>query len=1060
MFSLFFIRRPIVACVIAILIVLGGVVSYRGLPVAQFPDLAPPVVNVTASFPGASAQVVANTVAAVIEEEVNGVDGMIYFESRSGSDGSYSLDVTFEVGTDPDLAAVLVQNRVNAALSRLPPEAQRQGVTTVKKSTSIVAVVTLEPKDEQFAQVFDDLFLANFMAINFVDRVNRIPGIGDSALFPAKNYAMRFWFDPERLSQRDLTVVDAINALQAQNVQVAAGSIGQPPVPEGQAFTYTINTLGRLESVEEFEQIILRSEDGRIVRMRDVGRVELGAQNYDTQGRLGALPAAVLMTYLAPGGNSVATATALRELVEEFRTELPVGVDATIIYDTSEFVQSAIEEVQRTLIEAFVLVLIVVLIFLGSIRSALIPLIAIPVSIIGTFLFMNLFGFGLNMPTLFGLVLAIGIVVDDSIVVVENVDRVIAEEKLKRRQATAKAMTEVIGAIFGCTLVLVSVFGPAAMLPGISGELYRQFAVTIAASTALSMIVALTLAPAMAGLIMAEHREGKKDNIFKRTFDRGFNAFAAGYARMIRFLVHPGAIWVPMAAFALAIVGIFWSFGRVPTGFVPPEDKGAVFIEFWLPDAASQERVYAVLNKANPIIEGIDGVARVAGLNGFSIINGAGTNFGLLVCTLEDWSERVPKGRDIDTILADIRRQLAVVDEGIVIAFGLPPVDGLGTGTGFELRVQDRRSVGREALAAGTMALMVGGAQNPGVTGVSSAFREGVPQLFADVDREKAMRLGVPLQSVFSTLAASLGPFYVNDFNLFDRSWRVFVQAEGDFRNEINDIGRLQVRNINGQMLPLSTVTDVRSDFGPNQVLRYNMFTAAAVSGQPAPGQSSGQGIATMAQIADEALPPGISYEWTTMAFQERQVEGQIVVVFLLSLLVVYLILAGLYENWFTPLAVILSIPLAVLGAMLGLSWRGMENNIFAQVGLVLLVGLGAKNAILIVVFAREKRIAGMSITDSAVEAAQQRIRPILMTALAFIVGVLPLVIATGAGATSRQLIGTTVFFGMIANTFLGLIFTPILWVIIQWINEKILGAPKPEEPLVPVSSPGPIPSA
>ncbi len=1060
MFSLFFIRRPIVACVIAIVIVMAGFVSYRELPVAQFPELAPPVVNVSTSFPGASAQVVADTVAAVIEEEVNGVDNMIYFESQSSSDGSYSLDVTFKVGSDPDMSTVLVQNRVNAALSRLPQEVQRQGVTTKKVSTSIVGVITLSPKDDEAAKTFDDLFLANFMAINLVDRVNRTPGVGDSVLFPAKNYAMRFWFDPEKLNARDLTVVDAIDALREQNVQVAAGSIGQPPVPEGQAFTYTINTLGRLQSVEEFEQIILKSEDGRIVRLRDVGRLELGAQNYDTQGLLGQYPAGVLMVYLAPGGNSVATADSLRALVAEFQEELPIGLVAQIAYDTSNFVRSAIADVQRTLIEAFVLVLLVVLVFLGGIRSAIIPLLAIPVSIIGTFLAMKLLGFGLNLPTLFGLVLAVGIVVDDAIVVVENVERVIEEEHLPRRQATAKAMLEVIGAIFGCTLVLVSVFGPSAFLPGISGELFRQFAVTIAASTALSMLVAFTLAPALAGLIMPEHRPGKKHNLYKRTFDWLFGKFAAGYGALIRVAIHPGAIWVPILAFAGLIVAIVWSFGRVPTGFVPPEDKGVIFVEFWLPDASSQERVREVMDRSMPVLYDIDGVALVAALNGFSLVNGAGTNFGLLVCTLEDWEERVPKGRDFDTIIRDIRGAMRSVDEGTVVSFGLPPVDGLGTGTGFELRVQDTGFVGREQLAAGTMQVVGASAQDPGVVAVNSGFRIGVPQLFADVDREKVKRLDVPLQSVFSTLAASLGPFYVNDFNLFDRSWRVFVQADGDFRNRIDDIGRLQVRNMHGQMLPLSTVTDVRTDFGPNQVLRYNMFVSAAVSGEPAPGQSSGQGIATMERIAGEALPPGVSYEWTAMAFQERQVGNQAIIVFALSLLLVYLILAALYENWFTPLSVVLSIPLAVLGAMLGLSWRGMENNIFAQVGLVLLVGLGAKNAILIVAFARDKRIAGKSISDSAVEAAQQRIRPILMTALAFIVGVLPLVIATGAGATSRQLIGTTVFFGMISNTFLGLVFTPILWVIVQWFTELIQGPPKPDQPLIPVSAPGPTPGA
>jgi HAE1 family hydrophobic/amphiphilic exporter-1 len=1050
MFTLFFIRRPIVACVLSILLVIAGAVSYITLPIAQYPDLAPPVVNVSATYPGASAQVVADAVAAPIEQQVNGVDNMLYFESKSASDGSYTLDVTFKVGTDPDLSSVLVQNRISAAMATLPAEVQQQGVTTKKKSTSIVGVISLAPQDEQAARTYNDLFLANYMSINLIDQVKRTVGVGDTSLFPAKDYAMRVWFDPEKLTNRGLTVVDVINALKEQNVQVAAGLIGQAPAPQGQAFQYTINTLGRLETPEEFEQIILKSENGRLVRMRDVARLELGAKNYDTLGRAEGLPGAVLIVYQAPGGNSVETAEALQELVKEFSAGLPDGIACKITYDTSEFVLSAVEEVQHTLIEAIVLVLIVVLIFLGSIRSSLIPILAIPVSLIGTFLFMKIFGFSINLPTLFGLVLAIGIVVDDAIIVVENVERVLVESHLPPRQATAKAMIEVFGAIVGVSLVLMAVFGPTAALPGISGELYRQFALTIAVSTFLSAICALTLSPALAGLLLKAHDKNHKPNFFKRGFDKAFDLFSGAYASMIRVLIHPASILFSLGAFAACCFAIVWSVGRVPMGFVPVEDKGILFVELWLPDSSSQERVLETMKKAEAIVDQVDGIEVVTGLGGYSLINGAGSNYAAMFCTLESWSVRVPKGRDIQAITQDMRKGLAALDECISLVYGMPPVDGLGTGSGFEMRVQDRGARGREVLGEAVMELAAKAATDPSVTAVNSGFRLGVPQLFADVDREKVKKLNVPLQDVFTTLGASLGARYVNDFNLYDRTWKVYVQAEDAFRNDLGDIAKLRVRNMEGNMLPLGSVVDVRPDFGPNQVMRFNMYTSAALSGEPTPGKSSGEAIAAMESLARQTLPDGVGFAWTSMAFQEKLASGQAGIVFILALIVVYLILAALYENWFTPLSVILSIPLAVLGAMLGLMWRGMDNNIYTQVGLVLLVGLGAKNAILIVEFARANRIAGKSITDSVVEASRQRLRPILMTAFAFILGVLPLVLASGAGAASRQAIGTAVFFGMIGNTFLGLIFTPILWVAIQWVNERISGAPKPEEPLFP----------
>jgi HAE1 family hydrophobic/amphiphilic exporter-1 len=662
---------------------------------------------------------------------------------------------------------------------------------------------------------------------------------------------------------------------------------------------------------------------------------------------------------------------------------------------------------------------------------------------------MKVLGFSVNLPTLFGLVLAIGIVVDDAIVVVENVERVSAESHLPMKQATAKAMIEVFSAIVGISLVLMAVFGPTAALPGISGELYRQFAVTIAASTFLSAVCALTLSPALAGVILKAHKPDHKPNFFKRYFDRFFNAVSNGYGKIVRVTVHPAAIAFSLIAFVGMCLATVWSVTRVPLGFVPTEDKGIIFTEIWLPDSASQERVLAALKKVEQQLMDVDGIETVTALGGYSLINGNGVNYATIFSTLEPWSVRVPKKRDLETIRKDMQARTANLGDGLVISYGMPAIEGLGTGTGFDLRLQDRGSVGRAVLGDAVSAVIAGGQAEPAVESVASGFRPGVPQLFANVDREKVKKLDVPLQSVFTTLGASLGPAYINDFNLFDRTWRVYVQAEGEFRSRVEDITRLQVRNNAGQMLPLGSVLDVKPDFGPDKVYRYNLYPAALMSGNPAPGFSSGQSLEAMERVLKRTLPPGVDFEWTAMAFQQKAVAGQAGIVFILALVVVYLILAALYENWLTPLAVILSIPLAVLGAMLGLMWRGMDNNIYTQVGIVLLVGLGAKNSILIVEFARANRIGGMGLIDSAVEASRLRLRPILMTAFAFILGVLPLVIATGAGAASRQAIGTAVFFGMIGNTFLGLFFTPVLFVAITAVSEKLFGRQKPDVPLV-----------
>ncbi|MDB5333727.1 MAG: hydrophobe/amphiphile efflux family transporter [Phycisphaerales bacterium] len=1031
MFSLFFIRRPIVACVIAILIVIAGSVAFPTLPVAQYPNIAPPIIRVTTVDPGASAQVVADTVAAPVEQQVNGVDGMIYMESTSASDGSYTLNVSFKVGTNVDIASVLVQNRVAIALPQLPDEVRRQGVTTDKVSTNIVSVFALGPKDPKRIAEFSDLYLANYLRINLNDRIKRIEGVGDTLIRPGKDYGMRIWLDPDKLKARALTTLDVDAALREQNVQVAAGIIGQPPAQGQQGFQYSVTTLGRLDDPNQFENIIVRAEGNRVVYLKDVARIELGARSYDTLRRIDGTPAALMVVYQTPTGNSVEVAHNLSALLKEAGAELPEGLQYKTVYDTSDFVVSAIDEVHRTIFEASALVILVVLIFLGSVRSTLIPIAAIPVSLVGTFFAMKLFGFSLNLPTLFGLILAIGIVVDDAIVVVENVERNLREFSLSPKEATSRAMLEVFGPVIGISLVLMAVFLPTAALPGISGQLYRQFSLTIAASTFFSAVCALTLSPALAGVILRAQAKGKKHNIFKRNFDRVFDVISGWYGRAVRMLVSPRVIVVPLLAFAAAMALILWAVGRVPTGFVPDEDKGLLIAEVRMPDGASQQRTLAVIKQVEEILKSTDGVAHFAGFQGFSVLAGNGSNFGVDFIGLAPWSYRVPRGRDYQIILAELRGKFSKIQDGVVIAFYGPAVDGIGNASGFDLRVQDTGDVGRARLQQFVQELVTDANAQSKLRNIASPFREAVPQLYADVDREKAKKLDLTLQNVFSTLSVNLGSSYINDFNKFGRTWQVSAQADSKFRFRADQIQLLQVRNGHGDMIPLGSVLNVKDSMDPDSVIRYNLHPAAAVNGAGAVGVSTGESMAVVEDMIARKNPQGIGYEWTALSFEERRASGTAGLVFVLALIVVYLILSALYESWTTPLAVILSIPLAVLGAMFGLLYRGMDNNIYTQVGLVLLVGLGAKNAILIVEFAKSNRDKGMPVVDAVVEAARLRLRPILMTALAFILGVFPLVRATGAGAASRQAIGTAVFYGMIGNTFLGLVLTPVLYVAI-----------------------------
>ena len=1047
--SRFFVNRPIFASVVSIIIVLLGALAYFRLPVEEYPELAPPVVRVEAQYPGANAQTIADTVAAPLEQEINGVDRMIYMASTS-SDGRYQLDISFESGTDVDLAAVLVQNRVGIAEPKLPEETRRLGITTRKQSTSLAAVISITAEDPAKHPEYDDLYLANFMSIRVRDEISRVYGVGGVNIFPAKDYGMRVWLDPERLKARSLTVDDVNAAIREQNVQVAAGVLGRQPAPKGTDFELTITTLGRLTDPEQFGDIIVkRYEDGSAVHVRDVARVELGARDYSTVARFNGKQAAIMPIYQLPGTNLVEVARNVEATMHRLEKDFPPGLKASFFYDPSMFIRSALHEVNKTLIEAFVLVFLVVLVFLQSLRTTLIPALTIPVSLIGTFLVMAVLGFSVNTLTMFGLVLAIGIVVDDAIIVVENVERNMREHKLPAKEATIRAMGEITGPVIAVTLVLMAVFIPTAALGGLTGRMYRQFALTIAASTGLSAICALTLSPALCALILKAHDHDRPAGPVKRlltwpgrAFNRAFDAATGVYAWTAHLFVRA---W-PLAL--LGLVGVLgltaYLYTRVPTGFVPDEDLGFVVVSAQLPDAASLERSDELIARVASEVRKVDGVKDVTTLSGFSIIDGQGSAYANAWVVLEPWDVRVPKHRGIQQIMADIREKTSRMQESQFLIVSLPTIRGLGNASGFDMRLVDRASAGRAALLQGTTETIQAASGQSAIAYAFSSFRMGVPQIYLDIDREKALKIGVPLSGIFETLQTSLGSTYVNDFNLFNRTFQVSTQADARFRLQESDILRLETRNVNGEMVPLSTLVSSRSTIGPDRVTRYNLYPSATINGAPRPGVSSGEALKIMEAAANDKLPPGIGYEWTGMSFQEKRVGREGLVVFALGILLVYLVLAAQYESWTIPLAVVLSVPLVVIGAIVALTIAGLDNNVFTQIGLVLLVGLGAKNAILIVEFAKENRARGVSIVESAITAARVRLRPIVMTAMAFILGVLPLVLATGAGANGRRSLGTAVFGGMIGNTVLALLFTPVLYVVIQstteWVRRRVRG--------------------
>ncbi len=1063
-FSHFFIDRPIFASVISIIITLVGAIAYFTLPVAQYPDIVPPTIQVTATYPGASAETIAETVATPLEQEVNGVDGMLFMQSSSTGDGRLTISVTFELGTNLDLAQVLVQNRVAIAEPRLPEDVRRLGVNVARNSPDMLMVSHLNSPDGSR----DATYLSNYARTQLVDRLARLKGVGQVNIFAERAYSMRIWIDPEKAAALDLIATEVVDAVRENNVQVASGRLNQLPVPNPAAFELPIESQGRFLEPTQFGDIVVkRSDGGRITRLRDIARIELGAQDYSTIGYLDGKPALPMPIFQRPGSNALETARAIEGVLAEARKDMPSGVAATVAFNPTQFIADSVHEVYLTIFEAMLLVVLVILLFLQSWRAAIIPIIAIPIALIGTFAVMQAFGFSINNLTLFGLVLAVGIAVDDAIVVVENIERYLATG-LTPREAAHKTMDEVGGALVAIALVLSAVFIPTAFITGISGAFYQQFALTVASATVISAVVSLTLSPALGALLLRAHESHPRRAAWRQVllspftfiavlFNRSFDAFSRGYGRLVNRVLRMATVALLIYAGLIVLTGI--QFRNTPTGFIPDQDQGYLISIFQLPPGASVTRTDEVVRHATSVLMDMPEIAHAAGFAGFDGATRTNApNAGAIFSPLKPYAERAAMGRSITQTVAEVQKRYGGIKEAMAFVIPPPPVRGIGTGGGWKLYIQDQGGHGIDALEKVTQEFIARANTDPRLARVFTSFNTGTPKVFADIDRSRAEKLRVPVEKVLDALEIYLGSAYVNDFNFLGRTYRVTAQADGEFRDQREDLLKLRTRSDNGAMVPLGSLTTFRDLTGPYRVSRYNLYTAVEIQGVPAPGVSTGESIEAVEAIAADVLPEGYGFEWTDLALQEKLAGNTAPVAFSLAVAFVFLVLAALYESWMLPLAVILIVPMCLLASVTGVNLRGMDNNILVQIGFIVLIGLAAKNAILIVEFALQGERQGLTAREAAAQAARTRLRPILMTSFAFIMGVVPLMIATGAGAEMRQSLGTAVFSGMLGVTFFGLIFTPVFYIVCRgsadWISRRRAGR---AAVAVPVKMGGPV---
>jgi hydrophobe/amphiphile efflux-1 (HAE1) family protein len=1049
-FSQFFISRPKFASVLAIIVLIIGSLAYQTLPIEQYPQVAPPTIQVTASYPGANAEIAAQTVATPLEQQINGVENMLYISSQSTADGNVSITVTFKLGTDLDTAQVQVQNRVAIAEPRLPEPVRRIGVTTIKNSPDLMLVVNMFSPNG----TYDQTYIANYVTLQVRDQLARIQGVGNILVFGASQYSMRVWLDPDRIASIDMTAAEVVSALQGQNIQVASGTLNKSPITQGQtAFELSVQTQGRLVEPEQFNNVIIKNTDGRIVRFKDVGRVELGAESYATRGYLGDKKAVAMPIFQRPGTNALETAATIRGIMEKLSANFPPDLAYDIAYNPTEFISQSIDAVEITIYEAIGLVVLVILVFLQNWRAAIIPIIAIPVSLIGTFAVMSALGFSLNNLTLFGLVLAIGIVVDDAIVVVENMERLLSQGQ-KPMQAARETMREVGGAVMAIGLVLVAVFLPTAFVGGISGQFYSQFGITIAVATLISVAVSLILSPALSAVLLRPH-EPTKQNFgwlarLGAAFNRMMDKTAQLYGRLTAKLIRLGALMSLVYVGLMVLAG--YLFTSVPQGFNPSQVQGYLIVSIQLPAGASLSRTDDVVKDAVDRLLKIDGIRTSVGFAGFSGATFTNASNSAAIFTMMDYfDERSEKGLTFDQIFAEVQYQMSQIKEAFVVVIPPPAVRGIGNGGGFKMMIEDRAGRGLPVLEQAMWELAGAANQAPATQNVFSLFETNTPQLYVDIDRERVERLGVPVSEVFSALEIYLGSAFVNDFSYLGRTFRVTAQADAPFRMTPDDIGRIRVKNASGDMVPLNSVVTFKNQSGPSRVPRYNLYPAADLLGSTAPGFSSGEAIASMEKLAAKILPDGISFEWTELAYQQQIAGNTAIIAFIMAVVFVFLLLVALYESWTLPLAVILIVPMCLLSAIAGVWLMGMDNNILTQVGLIVLVGLASKNAILIVEFARHLEQHGTPLYEAAVDAAKLRLRPILMTSFAFILGVIPLAIATGAGAEMRQALGVTVFSGMLGVTFFGLIFTPVFYVLCRRLSMLVKGQELDKNGCVPV---------